>query len=802
MWKSNFFLKGQNNPIVNPYFCGSEVGGEKAVAAFVGRESILENIRQSLNNPNHNGLWLYGRARIGKTSILKKLETELSKESTYLPIFYSFKPSRSIHNRLIKRISKDTVLSELIKKINIELPDIKDFDTFLKEVKSLKKKIIFLFDEFQDSIMFHENQSTNEEMFSDYLQETLLKLDPKNINFVIASRNHDKNHIIDFFREFSAREQISLFNSEDTKRIIDLSDNKLSWSESAVERVYEETKGHPLLTQCLCGRIWDDKIHGNSTIVEEMDVEQAISNLNNMDKIGGIAAIWDDLSESEQIVLLAIAKAMPDINKNKIMREDVENILGNYKLPKEIILQKIIPLSDSDYLTQKGNTFQFKIKLLGRWLTKNPENQGKLEEMANKLANLYSGNKSADGYYMAGVGDRDREQFDDAVKSFERADKIMLETGDIHLGANKNLVEISYEQGKIDEALKIVQSIAKRKEISGLKLIELLKLKNSLSADKKAEFWQGILKIYPDYSCLIPECWEQKGNEAHKKGDLDKAQEYYENANLMDRVAQVKQEIMEKAKQKGDLAKVLGFVFEEKLTQINNHFDQKLEDIEKSLHTLQSQLTHANEQKQWLLLAGIGIGGILIGMVLMAVIGFLSKEQETIVEKITQPATNVNTQLEEIQGKLATIQNEPVPDVPSNPNPNPVSPDKDETTDINKCSSTYEVQEGNNYTNIAYSCYTDYKCWTSIAEKNWLLSLEGLHKGDKLKMPVISNVEDCIGVDETVFFPLVNYTIEKCGDMSNWREIYNYNSNGKELSGKIFNKNKIKLPPICKNKHK
>lgn len=86
---------------LNPYIVGNSVGGSQA---FVGREDILRNVRDILNNPRQNAILLHGQRRIGKTSILGELETQLQQEGTCYPVFLT---SWVKHINRLNKLSKN-----------------------------------------------------------------------------------------------------------------------------------------------------------------------------------------------------------------------------------------------------------------------------------------------------------------------------------------------------------------------------------------------------------------------------------------------------------------------------------------------------------------------------------------------------------------------------------------------------------------------------------------------------------------------------------------------------------------------
>ena len=65
-------------PIINPYMAGNPVTG----SLFVGREDIMRRLKELWNSPREvSSVILYGHRRMGKTSILKNLDTNFTNET-------------------------------------------------------------------------------------------------------------------------------------------------------------------------------------------------------------------------------------------------------------------------------------------------------------------------------------------------------------------------------------------------------------------------------------------------------------------------------------------------------------------------------------------------------------------------------------------------------------------------------------------------------------------------------------------------------------------------------------------------
>lgn len=72
-------------PVKNPYIAGNPVG---KTSSFVDRHEILTEVLNILGSPKKNAVVLYGQRRIGKTSVLQRLEAQLSEQDAYYPVFF------------------------------------------------------------------------------------------------------------------------------------------------------------------------------------------------------------------------------------------------------------------------------------------------------------------------------------------------------------------------------------------------------------------------------------------------------------------------------------------------------------------------------------------------------------------------------------------------------------------------------------------------------------------------------------------------------------------------------------------
>jgi hypothetical protein len=247
-------------PKGNPYMAGKCVDD----SSFVGRIDVFQKVENILLDSQRNAIILYGEQRIGKTSVLLKLKTKLSKKGTYIPIYFD------LHQQAQKHL-KD-ILWELAYDIMEETlggtPDLGDNpeNTFRKNwlpdfLNNLprEKMLVLLFDEFETLVEFKYGQLNI--ALCHYLHD-LLNIFPQRLNFVFAigDKGDDPIHIAPSLLKGIPLKCVDRFNRNDTIKLIRFSEtnNTLNWIDDAIEKVWQVTGGHPYLTQRLCYQIWDD----------------------------------------------------------------------------------------------------------------------------------------------------------------------------------------------------------------------------------------------------------------------------------------------------------------------------------------------------------------------------------------------------------------------------------------------------------------------------------------------------------------------------------------------------------------
>jgi hypothetical protein len=360
----------------NPYIAGNPVGGQ---AAFIGRADVLRDVLRMLNNPQESGLVLYGQRRIGKTSVLKELETNLPKQGQFLPVYLDLQdkaaqPLNAVLQELAARIAATTppapspTLGEGAGGVVAE----SSFKTtFLPQVLQqlpADTALVLLFDEFD--VMDTSGQQADSAFFP-YLRD-LMTLEPKRLKFlfVIGRRPEDLTHLaLSVFKGIKSC-HVSLMSAADTKQVaaLSLKNQSLKWAKDAFALVYQLTGGHPFLTQQLCQILWQqmyDNDPAEAPIVHKADVQQAIAETLRT-ATNALEWLWNGLGPAERVVASALAEAglgvITDEQLHACLRESgVRILIGELQNAPKV-------LEDWDLIRTEADGYRMPVEMLRRRL--------------------------------------------------------------------------------------------------------------------------------------------------------------------------------------------------------------------------------------------------------------------------------------------------------------------------------------------------------------------------------------------------------------------------------------------------
>lgn len=526
---------------VNPYIAGNPVTGEDA---FFGRSDVLRKVLSALRSPNRNAITLYGQRRIGKTSILRELEQRLPKEGPYRPVYFDLqdKAAWPLHR----------VLFDLARTISSVIgtaePSISSFEEdsdyyhaqFLSSVLSVsndEESIVFLFDEFD--VLDNPQQDQAGAVFFPYLRQLMETAQRQQYVFVIGRKPEDLSNItLSVFKGVSSQ-RVSTLKKADADSVIQQSErnNSLSWSKSAVDKVWEFTHGHPYMTQLLCSVVWDRAYEeetprtGALSAVRAKQVEQAIPEALEQGA-NAFQWIWDGLPPAERVVVAALAES----GAEPVTHEALEQILQRSGVRVIIRELELAPntLIDWDLLEEIADrTYRFRVELLRQWVARNKPLAHVKEEL-DRLDPL------AEGLYQTGQAYFASRQLDEAVDQLQRA----LAANPNHLKAKLLLGRIWLEQKKVSNAAQILEEAYIYDEVSTrASLVQTLfaQADGATNEHDETAALERVLQIQPNQLAAkrrLSDIWIRRGDGYLANGQFEQALEAYSRIGDQDKIAE------------------------------------------------------------------------------------------------------------------------------------------------------------------------------------------------------------------------------------------------------------------------
>jgi tetratricopeptide (TPR) repeat protein len=414
---------GRYSDHYNPYRAGKPLTSDEG---FFGRDDIIEKVRMILDSRQNNLVVLYGQRRIGKTSILHKLERSLP-NPPYFAINFDLQDKAHLPlNEVLYAIA-----AECAKKAGLQFDSMEEFvsdtdafhETFLPLLyKNLdkEKKLVLLFDEFdvldQSQKKLPDTAAAN--AFHPYLRKLLGMHPDLCFVFVVGRRMEELGY--EYLSTFKSSHNILVFvlAEKDAIELIRRGERDgIAYEEDAIQEILFVTRGHPYFIQLICQELFNknipDQNNGKLIITKNMVQEAIPAAIKN-----GSSAfywIWHGLPPAERIIFSVIAEGA---QTGQVLTEnDIANILqdaGVRMLVRELNIAPV-KLVEWNMLEKIGNGYRFYFEILRRWVEENKKLEKVWEELEkiNPLAEgLYD---VANKYYLDNNYDSSLSRLDEAL---------------------------------------------------------------------------------------------------------------------------------------------------------------------------------------------------------------------------------------------------------------------------------------------------------------------------------------------------------------------------------------------------
>ena len=337
----------------SPYVTGSPLAPQHGHRVFYGRDDLIATVSRQIAT-NGNVVLLEGNRRAGKTSILKHLEgrsaipgwiaiycslqgAEGDSRVVGVPTVEVFREfARSIAQALTRQLMDVPLPNGHVietgrpalgiakacrEGIGTESPfvDFRDYlEVVLVAMQPLGLGLVLMLDEFDKLQEGIDNGVTSPQV-------------PENIRFLIQNYARFSAVLTGSRRLKRLREeywsalyglgtsvQVTALDTESARKVVvEPVQDRLTYSQEAIDRVLEVTARHPYLMQCLCNRVFDYAVQSKSRSVTVSLVNAAATSLVRDNE--HFASLWDYAalgpetgSHRRQMILLLCARSLKE----------------------------------------------------------------------------------------------------------------------------------------------------------------------------------------------------------------------------------------------------------------------------------------------------------------------------------------------------------------------------------------------------------------------------------------------------------------------------------------------------------
>jgi tetratricopeptide (TPR) repeat protein/photosystem II stability/assembly factor-like uncharacterized protein len=402
--------------LVNPYIAGAPVSETRM---FFGRQDVFDWIRASLVGQfSDHILVIHGQRRVGKTSVLKQLGSQLPER--FIPVFFDLQGRTHasldrflwwLAREIVRVLKQDRDLDAPLPAQEAFTADSEYFENhFLPGLQPLlgSHSILLIFDEFDNL----EDTGIKDSLARPLIDCFRRLIDNKTLNFIfsIGSSGRKLENMQASYTEFfktALYKKISFLNRDQARLLVTTPvDGIIEYEPAAVEKIFEITFGHPYFTQLICHELFSLCQKTGQRLLSLQDVGSILDDVIERGTVN-LKFTWDEASDLEKWVLAALAHAekpdqhsLSDILKKQHVRCSNSDLASAFNR-----------LVDKDILTPD---YHFVIQLLQRWLLKNRP----LEQVREELTEV---NPIANRYIEIGLEFKNNGSYEKAVESFQQA---------------------------------------------------------------------------------------------------------------------------------------------------------------------------------------------------------------------------------------------------------------------------------------------------------------------------------------------------------------------------------------------
>ncbi|MCB0168678.1 MAG: hypothetical protein KDI79_30910 [Anaerolineae bacterium] len=489
---------------INPYVYGKAISNTNA-KLFYGRHNLIEDIVGTLTKTQQNFIVLHGQPRIGKSSLLYRLQRDEILQNTHIPVVFDLQQHEGFSTvRILASLAQ-----RIAEKVDVNLPfpteaEIADDPNKFKKDFLVSifdrledKRLLLLFDEFDVAIPPDTSNLASVETFPGYLR-AVINEEQEQMAFVFVVSKRLDLLPADYHRLFKGAhtQPVGRLEKPDTfDLLVELGrQGQIEYTPAALEEIWALTNGHPYMTQLIGSEVFDRLQKGGKQQAEVPDVEACLTKAMEHGE-GALVWFWKGFEKEERLVLSAVAD-LTDRHKGVSDQEIDETLKKNIIILTPLARDKAYkPLLQGDFLIEtERHCFKFAVEFIRQWIVKNhpiKEAKREIEEM----------NPEAMNYYDLGQRAFTRGDMAEAIKHYRLAieknayfTQAYIDLGSA-LRANKNIPEAITEY---EHAYRLDPAQA-REDLIELREIYLDQVKTSNDPESTLEQAWRILEIDPEH---------------------------------------------------------------------------------------------------------------------------------------------------------------------------------------------------------------------------------------------------------------------------------------------------------------
>ena len=363
----------------NPYGPTIAVGSR-----FYGREVEYQRISAYLHDQSQNtAILLWGQKRIGKTSLVLRLEEQL--RGDFLPVYIDMQGLKDgsmtqfLHQLMINlsRVLKDNFLDSTQE---ISVPALnrlrKDplpyFDTFMALVQEVARNhpLVVILDEFQCLCSLQEGTVSRAAIISrlrSYSQHG------RGVHFVLSgggllSQLTSQCDMASLFN-IAHDEKLNCLEAEAAHQLIKDGLTRIGKiAEYAIQFLLDLTAGHPFYLQLLCSTLYD-YAQENKTMITYYTASQCIRDWLDKADAGRFQHLWEghETTHAQRNKLILSAIAQLGAHSREVEYDRLAGAICS-TVPEQDLMRSLEDLADLGVLEHHYASYAIKVELFARWL--------------------------------------------------------------------------------------------------------------------------------------------------------------------------------------------------------------------------------------------------------------------------------------------------------------------------------------------------------------------------------------------------------------------------------------------------